>query len=438
MVSFLKRALAAVFLLATSALRAEENPETRWPDVPPEQRREMAFELRMRVKCEIDGDAAGEKFLRREFARDPNPAVKTFMARMCFFGKDWGMPTLVDPARGRVLAEEAIAAGSASALEVLGCAAAEGLAPGLQPSEAIPFLQRGVERGVPRCMARMGWYQVTGWNQPVNFVQGMLLARRAAELGNPGGLVDIALAFEKGTAAGGPNVPAAAEIYRQAWRFGSRLGREGLERLAASNERAQLLFAVERARVANEGRWMMPKRGTEFIARLEAMNSPAPEALTELAIAHAEGYYTKRNVALAREMLETAKLSASEDAKFELARLSVEGIGSPRDPAALEEIRAMADAGNARAAKYYGFVHYWGTSMVPGLKKDEAKAFRYMRLAAQKGDIFALANLAFCYEHGLGTKEDYLLAAKLYWEAFKQGFVDGSEKARRNLNFVKE
>ncbi|MBI2511888.1 MAG: sel1 repeat family protein [Opitutae bacterium] len=427
-----------ICLLVGAAARADESPDVSWPDVPPAQRAEMAFELRMRVICETKSDAAGEKFLRQEFARDPRPAVKAFMVRMYFYGKDWGMPLLVDAKRGRQLAEEAIAEGSAAALDVYGRAIAEGLVEGKSRSEAIAFIRRGVERGVPRCMARLGWYHILGWNVPVNIPRGIHLVRRAAELGNPGGLVDIAAAYEEGTAAPGASPPLALEFYRQAWRFNSAKGRDALKRLAATNENAKLLYATELARTANGGRWMMLKRGKEYLVALESMNPTFPDAMTELGLAHAEGYYAKRDLPLARKLLGAAVAGGSQDARFVLARLRLEGIGCTREPAALEEIHTMADAGNVRAAGYYGYVHYWGASVVAGLKRDEATAFRYIRLAAQKGDLFAVHNLAVCYANGVGTREDYLLAAKLYWESFEQGESSGSEKARRYLNFVKE
>lgn len=434
----LRRAIAVISLAIGGVSLAAETPETLWPDVPPEQRREMAFELRMRVICETKSDAAGEKFLRQEFARDPRPAVKAFMARICFYGKDWGMPSLVDPKRGQQLAEEAIAEGSAAAWDVLGRAIAEGLVEGKRRSESIPLIQRGVELGVPRCMARLGWYHILGWNVPANMPRGIYWVRRAAELGNPGGLVDVAIAYEKGTSAFGESLPMALEFYRQAWRLGSADGRLALERLAATNASAKILHATELARTANEGRWMMVKRGKEYIAALAALNPTFPDALVELGIAHAEGYYAKRDLPLARKFLTAAAASGNEDAKFVLARLRLEGIGGPRDPAALEEIRQLADAGNARASSYYGYVHYWGSSVVSGLKRDEAVAFRYIRRAAQRGELFAVHNLAVCYEDGVGTPEDYLLAAKLYWESSRRGEALATEKARRHLNFVKE
>lgn len=434
----LRRVLAVICLFVGGASFADVTPETLWPDVPPAQRKEMAFELRMRVICDTKGDAAGEKFLRQEFARDPRPAVKAFMARVCFYGKDWGMPSLVDPKRGLQLAEEAMAEGSAAACEVLGRAIAEGLVEGKRRSEAIPVIQRGVDLGVPRCMARLGWYHILGWNVSADVPRGIYWARRAAELGNPGGLVDVAIAYEKGTSAFGPSLPMAIEFYRQAWRYGSVNGREALKRLAETNASAKVLYATELARAANEGRWMMMKRGKEYIAALKALNPTFPAALVELGLAHAEGYYTKRDLPLARQLLGQAAATGSDDAKFVLARLRLEGVGGPREPAALEEIRVLADAGNARAASYYGYVHYWGSSLVPGLKRDPAAAFRYARQAAQKGDLFAVHNLAFCYENGIGTPEDSLLAAKLYWLASQRGYSDGVEKARRHLNFVKE
>lgn len=437
--------LCAVVVLTVSA-RADADvsaatpatPETLWPDTTPGLRRELAFELRMRVRCEIDGDAEGERFLRKEFARDPRMEVKAFMARMCFVGDTWGMKSLVDHARGRVLAEQAIAEGSAMALEVLGVAISEGKVEGVTPDKSIPYFLRGCELGVPRCLARIGWFSVTGWNVRVNHLLGIQLANRAAQLGNPGGLLDVGLAYEKGDAPGGASAFMAIEFLRQARRHGSGGADEELQRLAKDNAQARLVLSVERARAANEGRWMMLKTGKRRIEELAALRSEDPAAIAELGIAHVDGYYAKRDIPRAKQLLESAAKRGNTDARFELARMRAEGIGGPRDLAALDEIRVLADLGNSRAATYYGYAHHWGSSVVKGLEKNDEIAFRYTRRGAQLGEVFGLWNLGVYYEDGVGTKPDSLLAAKCFWEAYKLGVIDGLEKARRHLAFVKE
>ncbi len=64
--------------------------------------------------------------------------------------------------------------------------------------------------------------------------------------------------------------------------------------------------------------------------------------------------------------------------------------------------------------------------------KDYAKAFESYKLAAQKGDPNAMADLGLLYEKGLGTKQDYAEAFK--W--FTRGARKGDAEAQNNLGYL--
>jgi TPR repeat protein len=100
-------------------------------------------------------------------------------------------------------------------------------------------------------------------------------------------------------------------------------------------------------------------------------------------------------------------------------------------------MQALADAGDVRAANRLGTLFYWGAAGLPGGKKDPGKAFRYVRQGAAGGYMTSIANLAFCYEHGIGVPENSALAAKMYWAAYDRGFLKAKEKVRRHLAFAK-
>lgn len=424
--------------LMLGGLRASAQSLPAWPDGTPQQLSEDVFGLRLRVEREVRGDKGGEKFLRKEFEKGPSVAAKAYMAWVCFYGKGWGMPALVDPARGKVLALEAVRAGSPVATDVYARAIGQNLVPGVPPRATIVWLRRGVELGVPRSMARLGWYQAIGYYMPADPVQGLQLARQAAELGMPDGLVDIAASYEKGKIGGKPNLEMALGLYREAARHASGYAWHQLKELAKTNQRAQLMLEIARVHEANDGAWMLPRRTRGLVQNLEAIAGDDPEALRELGEAYLVGYYAEKDLPHAKELFQRAAAQGNEDARFFLAKMKLRGWAGPKTPGpALEEIQSLAEAGNVPAMAYLGYVCYWGASEAPGIGKDERRAFHYVRRAAEKGDFWSLVNLAFCYEQGIGTPENNALAAKVYWQAFIRGYQRGLERTRRHLAFVK-
>lgn len=411
---------------------------THWPEGSPQQIREDVFGLRLRVVRELRGDQAGETLLREAFERDPRSEVKAFMAWVCFYGKGWGMPSLVDPKRGEQLALEAISEGSVIARDIYGRAMAQGIAKGGSPAEAIRWLKEGAAADVPRSLARLGRYTAEGWNVPANVTEGIKLARRAAELGATDGLAEIAAACEQGRISGAPDLDTALTLYAEAAKHRDDYSWERLNELGKTNQRARLLTKVVMVSGANQAVWMMPNKGRGLVKELEDIAGDDPAALTELAESYLVGYYSKRDYVKALDLFNQAAAKGNTDAKFFLAKMQLRGWSRPKDPvAALAEIRALADSGNNHAAAYLGYVHYWGASEAPGVKKDEATAFRYVRLAAERGDTWSLVNLGYCYEHGIGTPENYALAAKVYWQAYIRGYQPGLERTKTLIAFVK-
>ncbi len=430
----LKQLLLAILLV--SLVRAQELKP--WPDGTELQLREEVFGLRLRVGRELRGDAAGEKFLREAFARDPQPEVKAYMAWACLFGQGWGMPTLIDPVRGGALALEAAAEGSMVAVDVYGRAVGQGLIEGVPPVQSTKWLQRAATAGVPRSMARLGVCRVAGFGVMRNVEEGLRLARQAAELGIPDGLAEIAAGYEAGTLGGAANLEAALDLYAEAALHASGPAWARLTELAKTNPRAKRLLVRARVREANDAAWMMEGKARGLVRELEQLAGDDPVALVELGEAYLVGYYAPRDYPKAKAYFERAAAQSSDDARYFLAKMQLRGFAGPKEPGpALERIQQLADWGNGRALAYLGYVNYWGTEEVPDGKKNELLAFRYTRQAAQRGDVWSLANLAFCYEHGIGTPENYVLAAKVYWQAFLRGYQPGREKTRRLLNFVK-
>ena len=85
--------------------------------------------------------------------------------------------------------------------------------------------------------------------------------------------------------------------------------------------------------------------------------------------------------------------------------------------AALEELRPLAEQGNATAQIILARIYYNGYS-VP---KDEAQAAKWYRLAAEGGNAAAQFLFGIKYDYGLDVLQDYAQAIKWYRLAAEQG-----------------
>lgn len=434
------RSLPFIWLFLTLACLPARAEDYLWPDAPPAQLKEELFGIRFRLKLADKGPAGAHKFLQQELARDPQPHTKAYVAWVSLFAKAWGIEPIVDPHAARQLAEEARAAGSAVASDVLARSLLYGEHFDHDEAAGMQLLQEAAARGLPRAIGKLGYYWMTGWTgQKANQAEGARLVKQAAALGANGGLSDTAEGFERGRIPSPVGRFMAQDYYYRLALCHDPLGRQKLAEFAEKGvPGAALLLELFWVQFANEGGWIMPGRAREHVERLEAMNSPEPRAWVELGLAHLMGVYAKRDYPKAHDYLQRAAASGSADARFFLAYAELRGLGMPKDSkTALAEMEAQAAAGNIRAAALLGGLYYWNSSDAPGLGKDEDKAFRYIRQSAAGGWWFALMNLGFCYDHGIGVAPNPVLAAKVYYLAMEYGATGAKERLIRNLAFAK-
>ncbi|CAB4417129.1 unnamed protein product [Rhizophagus irregularis] len=57
-------------------------------------------------------------------------------------------------------------------------------------------------------------------------------------------------------------------------------------------------------------------------------------------------------------------------------------------------------------------------------RKNEEKAFKLYKVAANKGLFISINDLGYCYQHGIGTEKDEVKAFELYREAAEKGCVE--------------
>jgi TPR repeat protein len=87
---------------------------------------------------------------------------------------------------------------------------------------------------------------------------------------------------------------------------------------------------------------------------------------------------------------------------------------------ALRALTPLAEAGDARAQKILGLMHFAGE----GVPVDGVAAARWFRRAAEQGDAVAQTTLGALYEYGLGVARDPAASADWYRRAAAQGGAD--------------
>ncbi len=89
-------------------------------------------------------------------------------------------------------------------------------------------------------------------------------------------------------------------------------------------------------------------------------------------------------------------------------------------PAALKELRPLADNGDAKAQALLGEIYNSGK----GVPQDNKEAASWYRKAAERGDAGAQASLGMMYENGIGVPQDGKKAVSWYHKAAEQGHAE--------------
>ena len=86
-------------------------------------------------------------------------------------------------------------------------------------------------------------------------------------------------------------------------------------------------------------------------------------------------------------------------------------------PAALKELRPLADNGDAKAQVLLGEIYSSGK----GVPQDHVEAALWYRKAAEQGDAGAQATLGVMYDNGVGVAQDSKEAISWFRKAAEQG-----------------
>ncbi len=84
----------------------------------------------------------------------------------------------------------------------------------------------------------------------------------------------------------------------------------------------------------------------------------------------------------------------------------------------IDEIKHLAEQGNALAQNYFGKCYYEGK----GVERNYGEAVYWYRKSAERGNADAQYNLGLCYARGDGAEQDYTEAISWYRKSAAQGY----------------
>lgn len=123
---------------------------------------------------------------------------------------------------------------------------------------------------------------------------------------------------------------------------------------------------------------------------------------------------------LATEEIRAMAEQGNAEAQFKLGGMYEHGRGVPQDFAeGLKWYRTSADQGFALAQSTLGYLYMYGE----GVEEDLEAALMWNQKAAEQGDLYGQHNLAVMYDEGMGIPEDNEAAVKWYRRAAMQAYI---------------
>ena len=145
------------------------------------------------------------------------------------------------------------------------------------------------------------------------------------------------------------------------------------------------------------------------------------EELVELGKNYLSGIGVEKNYNEAVRLFRLAADLNHPAAMFNLGRCCATGRGVPQDyREALQWHLKAAGQGLVNSQYIAGNMYLYGR---PGVQKNPAEGFRWLRSAAMQGDGMSQTDLGLCYENGWGVPRDYSEAFHWYLKATEQGGI---------------
>lgn len=405
---------------------------------------EETYELRLQKVRLARGEEAQFAMLKQDMQLNPRPYVKAWYGSSIVWKEKCGLKIPEEAGYGVEMIRQSAAEGSRTGLEFQGRVLVYGWGgQAKKPQEGAAMIRRSAELGRYTAMEEIARLYAHGYGVPKDLTLAHAWAYKAAYHGTSGGLHYLGTLWEDGKLTGGANLAKAAEYYYDAAKCGHPEAAKLMNVLIKRKEPAAQMFVhlvtVEHVNMSAEliamsvDADLLPSRIRKAVAWLEknaADNVRAKLAVAQLRLRVLQPVY---DPAKARQVLESLAAENNDDAVYWLAHARFEGIGEKADRAgALAVWQKLAAKGHPLALHKLGTLYYWGYNENLGLPKDPIRAFVLVKDAADKGCWLALFNLASCYEHGIGTRVNYHMAAKC-WSILEDHRVD---EATRRKNAI--
>ena len=274
----------------------------------------------------------------------------------------------------------------------------------------------------------------------------ILMYRRAAEMGDPQGMVRLGSAFFNEQGGLTKDEAKAVEWFKKAAEVGEAIAMCGLGvcyeygKGGLTKDEAKAVEWYQKAAEAGEatamcnlgvyyeyGKGGLTKDEAEAVEWYQkAAEAGYARAMNNLGYAYdyGKGGLTK-DEAKAVEWYQKAAEAGNATAMNSLGYAYEYGNGglTKDETKAVEWYKKAAEAGNATAMSNLGICYAYGQG---GLTKDEAKAVEWFQKAAEAGEAGAMCDLGNCYKYGKGgLTKDEAKAVEWYQKAAEAGNARG-------------
>jgi len=138
------------------------------------------------------------------------------------------------------------------------------------------------------------------------------------------------------------------------------------------------------------------------------------QSLSNLGLCYTNGKGAAKNMGKALEYFREAAYKDNPQAAYQYAKLRMEGKHCPKNEREAVELMKFAAEYSSDAKLQLAKWHIKGI----GVKKDPSHAVDLIRDAAvNMNNPFAMFELAMCYEKGIGVEEDWVIARGYFFEA---------------------
>ena len=293
-------------------------------------------------------------------------------------------------------------------------------APASQLADSIANVQKRAKAGDAAAQTILGFWLYSGFDSvKQDYKQAVYWWDLAAKQNNADAIANLGYCYQRGQGVEADSIQAF-KLFESAASRGSKNVIPMHDQLARQNKSVFSALLLEDIYKKGIGTKKDVAKAEEYLA-LAAQYGHGPSLSS-----YAMRLYNSGKYDLAAPLLH--KLADKGDVQATLAYglLLFEGKGIVQDKAkGIDYLTKAADKGNHSAAYNLGRIYFEGD----GVEKDSLKAFKYLKTAAPKDRTNrAPWLLAQCYKDGIGTKQDYRLAA--LWMAES---LDDSKDCRQRV-----